>query len=103
MTTTEETTGDRIKQYRKLQGYTQTELATMLNTDVSVVNRWEKDKNFPSLIFLEKLAAQGLNIDWLVTGHGEMRRVEIDADNFYKYFEQLEPKLKKLVSYTLSL
>ncbi len=53
--------GNKICELRKERGYTQYQLADMVNADVSTINKIEKDKALPSLSMLDKIA-QALGI-----------------------------------------
>jgi transcriptional regulator with XRE-family HTH domain len=48
--------GKKIAMLRKDNGWSQTELATKLNTSVSVISRYERDEMTPSIDAAKKLA-----------------------------------------------
>lgn len=48
--------GIKIYDIRKQQGYTQYQLADMVNADVSTINKIEKNKANPSLDMLNRIA-----------------------------------------------
>lgn len=50
------TLGSKIFKIRKLQGYTQYQLADMVNADVSTINKIENSKANPSLDMLTRIA-----------------------------------------------
>ena len=52
--------GSRIKEIRKNAGYTQEELAEIIELDVTTLSGIESGRHFPSLVSLEKIA-QTLN------------------------------------------
>ena len=48
--------GDRIKQLRKMKGFTQEEFAIKLNVVRQTVSKWEKGISVPDAIMIEKIA-----------------------------------------------
>lgn len=49
--------GERICKLRKEIGYTQKQLADLLNVTDGAVSKWERGVNFPDLVLMEALAA----------------------------------------------
>ena len=47
--------GEVLARYRKFSGMNQTELAELLNTTKNTVLNWEKGKNFPDIISVQKI------------------------------------------------
>ena len=43
------TIGERIKEYRKMKGLSQSQLATSLNISRQAVNLWERNKAMPRI------------------------------------------------------
>jgi SOS-response transcriptional repressor LexA len=68
------TVGRRLKQARIMLGFdTQQDLAKALgNFAFSQVSRAERDENLPTAEMLLALAQQYINVNWLLTGRGEM-------------------------------
>jgi transcriptional regulator with XRE-family HTH domain len=50
-----ENLGDRIREYRRVQGLSQKKLAQLLKIDESTIGNWEKDENLPLKRNLQKL------------------------------------------------
>lgn len=67
-----QTIGDRLRLWRSVREWTQQQLATETGTHLCVVKKYEAGTNLPGSPFLIRLAGQGLNIHWLLTGDGEM-------------------------------
>ncbi len=47
---------NRLRYYRRLKGYTQKEVANLINSDASEISRWEKETKYPNLRNLLKLS-----------------------------------------------
>lgn len=75
--------GERLKQVRENLGYTQKEMAKAINTNPQTWQVYESGKSVPGGNVLEALARMGFNVNWLLTGEGEM----IQGKGGY-YFEQ---------------
>jgi transcriptional regulator with XRE-family HTH domain len=56
MTDTKKLLGLRIKEIRKLKGYTQSELAEAIEVDPKHLSRIESGVNYPSMVALVKMA-----------------------------------------------
>ena len=64
---------DRIKQIRETKGLSQKEFAETLNTALTRISEYERDKVKPTTEILTKLAEiHKININWLLTGTGNM-------------------------------
>ncbi len=59
---------DRLKKIRKDLGLKQQEMAVQLKISLSTLQRYEKGDNVPDVGTLEKIAALGVDLHWLVTG-----------------------------------
>lgn len=65
--------GARFYQFRKEIGKTQTQLSEELGVYQSTIASFEMGKTFPSLKYLNHFHRKyNLNINWLVTGNGDM-------------------------------
>ena len=61
--------GEQIIHYRKLKGWTQTDLANKLDVKPSHISRWENDKVRPHSGTLQSIAqALGVSLDELTSG-----------------------------------
>lgn len=86
------TTPLRLKKIRKYLGMTQIQMAIALQTSqsyLSAIERGEKDLSRNLLVNLAK-EMPGLNINWLLTGEGEMI-AEADSD-----YSKMSPNLVHL-------
>jgi transcriptional regulator with XRE-family HTH domain len=68
------TLGDRLKLVRKQIGLNQAELAEKLSISRPTLVTYEKDQSLIGIDAVVKLKnlCLGLNLDWLLTGEGEM-------------------------------
>lgn len=64
--------GERLKKVREALGYSLEEMALQLNTDEISLHQCEKGPFVKDLWVLRKLALLGININWIMTGRGEM-------------------------------
>lgn len=69
--------GDRLKSWRRSRHETQESLAKTLVVDVGVLRKYENGVNAPGSLFLVRACAQGLNINWLLSGYGPMIKPDI--------------------------
>ena len=68
----ENTLGNRIAQLRKEMGFTQEDLARMLDVSPQAVSKWENDLTCPDISLLPKLAQiLGVSVDTLLSGKTE--------------------------------
>lgn len=67
-----DTIGRRIVLLAKRLGFSQVELAAHLGVPVDSLAKQWRDERAPGSEALEKFAAKGVNLNWLVTGEGEM-------------------------------
>lgn len=68
--------GERLKQWRRSLGLTQAAFAERVGLHLSVLKKYDAGANIPGGEALAAIAATGCNINWLLTGAGEM-----DAQN----------------------
>ena len=47
---------NRLRYYRRLKGYTQKEVSSLINTDTSEISKWEREIKCPNLKNLLKLS-----------------------------------------------
>ena len=63
------TLGQRISMLRRQKGYTQEELANLLNLTPQAVSKWETDSSCPDILLVPRLAALlGVTSDELLSG-----------------------------------
>jgi transcriptional regulator with XRE-family HTH domain len=70
---------DRFKNIRKSLGYTQNDFAKLLGTTQQCISDYEKAKNQIPDKIKEKLYNLGYNINWLISGKGQMFHNENDS------------------------
>ncbi len=104
---------DRLRFFLNSEGIQQKELADQLGIPAPNISRYLKDTS-PSAEFLLALyKVKGININWLLSGEGEMYRTpnpmqsdEIDGDGFYKVlramFETFDPRYKQFLQPLMS-
>jgi transcriptional regulator with XRE-family HTH domain len=64
------TAGERLARARKVSGYSQTELASMLGVTPRSVVRWETDKQTASMpVIIAWATITEVPVEWLRTGH----------------------------------
>lgn len=68
------TLGARLEQYRTCLEFSQRGLAKKLGISLGGLQSYESGKSVPGGNVLEALARHGLNVNWLLTGEGEMMR-----------------------------
>lgn len=66
--------GDRLKQWRANKYLKQDEASAQLGIPFSTYQKYEMDNRSPGADALEKIARVGININWLLTGEGDMLR-----------------------------
>jgi transcriptional regulator with XRE-family HTH domain len=101
--------GERFKKIREDLGFTQAQLAEVLGITQPQLSRFEKGVNSISLEILAKVLEidPKYNINWLVTGQGEMEkvatnRIMIAADDEGVYLTSRDFKIAKLESFIKS-
>ncbi len=70
---------NRLKIIRKHLGLKQQAMAERLKVSLSTLQRYEKGESVPGLGTLEKIAALGIDLHWLVTGKFEHHSTRIEA------------------------
>lgn len=70
--------GRRIREVRNKLDLSQAELAKILGVSQRTVSHWETQRNEPPLDVLRTMCSKlGVNLNWLLTGEGEMFLNEI--------------------------
>lgn len=83
--------GTKIRELRKRQGWSQTELAERLGFHLTYVNRVETGKQAPSLEFIVKAARTfGVSIDLLLADQGEGQEVRLEDKELAERLRLLE-------------
>lgn len=83
--------GEKIIKLRKDKGWSQGDLARKLGFLQPHVNRWEKEKKFPSIIALKKLANLfNVSIDVLVFDEKDVKRLSIEDKDLLSRFKEFD-------------
>lgn len=69
----------RLREWRRHLDLTQMELAARLNIDIGVLRKYENGINVPGGRVLTSLGETGVNLNWLLTGVGQMDETQSDA------------------------
>lgn len=95
---------NRLRELREAMGYVndQAGFAERIGVNQSTVSSWENGTTKPAGTRLRKLAAIGINIDWLRTGRGEMfldRSAPSDEiSEIIAVYRQLQPEQRALIN-----
>jgi transcriptional regulator with XRE-family HTH domain len=68
----EATIGSRLKAWRHALGLTQAQFAQRIGVHIGVLKKYEQGLNIPGGDALTAIARTGVNLNWLLTGEGEM-------------------------------
>ena len=83
------TFGKRLEEFRKAQNMSQREVATLFETSISAVGKWERDLMVPSVVSASKMAKLlGTTVGYLLG--------ETEQENIFKDVEMLE-RLQKIL------
>lgn len=69
---TTETIGDRLRVFRESTNLTQAQFALLMNMSTTGLQSNESNRSLPNSKLLLALYAKGLNVNWLLSGEGEM-------------------------------
>jgi len=69
----------RLREWRRHLDLTQMELAARLNIDIGVLRKYENGINVPGGRVLTSLGETGVNLNWLLTGVGQMGETQSDV------------------------
>lgn len=64
--------GQRLRAWRQALGLTQAQMAERLGLHIGVLKKYETGQNTPGGEALAAYARTGVNMNWLLTGEGEM-------------------------------
>jgi len=88
----------RIRKIRKRLNLSQKAFAEKVGVDQGRISQWETEKSLPNSNALIKMARLGVNINWLLTGDGEMM---MGAPSFPKrkgiFSEEQIKEIEKLI------
>lgn len=83
------TLAERLKIARNSLGATQNEIAINVSVSVQMWRAYESGKSVPGGNVLEALARLGFNVNWLLTGEGEMKYWEFERKIPRRYADEL--------------
>jgi len=69
----------RLREWRRHLDLTQMELAARLDIDIGVLRKYENGINVPGGRVLTSLGETGVNLNWLLTGVGQMDETQSDV------------------------
>jgi transcriptional regulator with XRE-family HTH domain len=103
---------ERIKDLLQVEGLKQKELADQLGIPPNYISKYLSGVS-PTSDFFFAMYKKGININWLLSGEGEMYRTpnpvqsdEIDGDGFYKVlramFDTFDPRYKQFLQPLMS-
>ncbi len=80
-------TGEKIKQIRKRMGFSQEQLAEILNVSRQAITKWENDTGLPDVDNLQRIARTfGVSVDYLLSTDEEIltfkMRKELDRSKY---------------------
>jgi transcriptional regulator with XRE-family HTH domain len=70
----ENSIGHRIRAWRHALGLTQAAFSERIGVHIGVLKKYEQGLNIPGGEALAAIAKTGVNMNWLLTGEGEMRQ-----------------------------
>ena len=83
--------GKRMKEVRKLRGYTQEDIANKLSVSVSAVKKWEQDKTDPNTELFVRLADYlDVSLDYLLNRSDDFSRIPSLENELLAAFRQLD-------------
>lgn len=83
--------GKRMKEVRKLRGYTQEDIANKLAVSVSAVKKWEQDKTDPNTaMFVELADYLDVSLDYLLNRSNDLSRIPTVENDLLDSFRQLD-------------
>jgi len=90
---------DRLKELRRLLGYSQREMAGFLEINAQSWQGYEAGSSVPGGKSLEALAQKGFNINWLLTGVGSIYQEDNSSPDGFDKMVQLVSLLVGCLDY----
>jgi SOS-response transcriptional repressor LexA len=91
-----ETMPERLKLARKRLGLNQKEMAKLLGVSQSNISSYEGGLHEPNSKALSVLSENGINLNWLLTGEGEMLRSDVVRDKKTAEIKALKNKIAEI-------
>lgn len=89
---------NRIKQARRHLNLSQRDFAEKIGVDQGRVSQWETERSQPSSSALSEIARLGININWLLTGEGEMMRIVSSSKGEEVFSEKQRKELENIIN-----
>ena len=89
---------NRIKQIRKRLTLSQKTFADKIGVDQGRVSQWETERSQPSSSALSEIVRLGVNVNWLLTGEGEMMQEALSSENEDVFTEKQRRELEKIIN-----
>ena len=92
--------GLRLKKLREILDLSQGKLARILGVSQSAVSKWEAgERDIPTAVLLKLKQQLGVNLDWLLSGEGEMFSPPKSEGNItpeiVEFFKQFPPETQR--------
>lgn len=88
---------DRFIEIRKKFFKNQTDMANIFNVSKQTISDYERERTFPKPDILEKLTTEyNINLNWLLSGKGNMLLSDIDNINTSQQIQELNDRIKEL-------
>ena len=91
---------DRIMDFKSLRS--DNKLADILNVSPNTVSTWRKRNSTPFIKIIEFCDHEGISLDYILTGEGEMIR-EDKRGSLYNKVEDEDPEIAELLSRTMEI
>jgi repressor LexA len=88
--------GGRLKQARETMNLTQEDMANKLNVGQSAYSKMERGKSDFSNELLTLIPELGINLNWIITGKGEMFLTNTPAKLESDLAEELEERIRRI-------
>lgn len=100
--------GKRMKQVRKMRGYTQEDIANKLSVSVSAVKKWEQDKTDPNTdLFIQLADYLNVSLDYLLNRSDELSTIPSIENEILDAFRKLDVRgqneVLSFIKYQLSV
>lgn len=89
---------NRIKQSRKRLNLSQKDFADKIGVDQGRVSQWETERSQPSSSALSEIVRLGVNVNWLLTGEGEMLREALNSEGEEVFSDKQKRELEKIIN-----
>lgn len=88
---------DRLFQLRRHLGFNQEEMASKVGKSTPAWQSYERGISFPGGEVFRELHALGFNINWLLSGRGEMQLNPTEASSSYQSQDDIDDKFNEII------